>query len=156
MQAKVDRKEAEKLATKLSKGKGFDLEDLRSQMLQMENMGGMESLMGKLPGVGALPPEVLKNQNVSKETGRMVAIINSMTPTERRNPDLIRGSRKKRIAMGSGTQVQDVNRLLKQYQQMAKMMKKMKGGGMMRMMRQLKGKMPGGFPPGGMPPTGRF
>ncbi|MCG8463508.1 MAG: signal recognition particle protein [Xanthomonadales bacterium] len=156
VQSKVDKKEAEKLANKLAKGKGFDLEDLRSQMLQMENMGGMESMLGKLPGVGALPPDALKNQNISKETGRMVAIINSMTPKERRNPDVIRGSRKKRIAMGSGTQVQDVNRLLKQYQQMAKMMKKMRGGGMARMMRQLKNKMPGGFPPGGMPPGGQM
>ena len=147
VQSKVDRKEAEKLAGKLAKGKGFNLEDLRSQMLQMQAMGGMESLLGKLPGVGALPPEALKNQNVGKETGRMVAIINSMTPKERRNPDLIRGSRKKRIALGSGTQVQDVNRLLKQFQQMSKMMKKMRGGGMARMMRQFKGKMPGGFPP---------
>lgn len=156
VQSKIDRQEAEKLATKLAKGKGFDLEDLRNQMLQMQNMGGMESLLGKLPGVGALPPEMLKGANVNKETGRMVAIINSMTPKERRNPDLIRGSRKKRIAMGSGTQVQDVNRLLKQYQQMAKMMKKMRGGGMMRMMKQLKGKLPGGFPGGGMPPGGGF
>lgn len=154
VQRKVDQKEVEKLAGKLAKGKGFNLEDLRSQMLQMESLGGMESLMGKLPGMGSLPPEALQNVNVNKETGRMVAIINSMTAKERRNPDIIRGSRKRRIASGSGTQIQDVNRLLKQFNQMAKMMKKMRGGGMQRMMKKLKGKMPGGFPPMGGPMGG--
>lgn len=150
VQRKVDAKETQRLAGKLAKGKGFDLEDLRSQLQQMESMGGMESLMDKLPGMGsAVPAELIKNQTASKESRRMVAVINSMTPKERRNPDLIRGSRKKRIAAGSGTQVQDVNRVLKQYQQMAKMMKKMRGGGMARMMKQLKGRMPGGFPPVG-------
>ena len=148
---KVDRDKAEKLAKKLQKGKDFDLEDFKEQMLQMANMGGMRSLLDKLPGMGELPEQV-KNQVNDKEMGRLIAIINSMTPHERRFPAVIKGSRKRRIAAGSGTQVQDVNKLLKQFTQMQKMMKKMKGGGMKKMMRTLGGRFPGG----GMPPGGGF
>ena len=150
VEAKVDREQAAKLAAKVKKGKGFDLEDFRSQMEQMMNMGGMSSLLDKLPGMEGLPKAV-KDQASDKEVKRLMAIIGSMTPQERRYPDLIKGSRKRRIAAGSGTQVQDVNKLLKQFAQMQKMMKKMKGGGMAKMMRGLKGKLPmGGM--GGLPP----
>ncbi len=140
----VDKEEAAKLAGKLKKGKGFNLEDFRGQIQQMKKMGGMASLLDKMPGMGGLTPE-LKNQVNDKEISRLEAIINSMTPQERRKPDIIKGSRKRRIAMGSGVQVQDVNRLLKQFNQMQKMMKKMKKGGMSKMMRGLKGKLPPGM-----------
>ncbi|MBT2998925.1 MAG: signal recognition particle protein, partial [Candidatus Thiodiazotropha sp. (ex Ctena orbiculata)] len=140
---KVDQDKAAKLAKKLQKGKGFDLEDFREQMLQMANMGGMSGLLDKLPGMGEIPDHV-KNQVNDKEVGRLIAIINSMTPHERAFPAVIKGSRKRRIAAGSGTQVQDVNKLLKQFMQMQKMMKKMKGGGMKKMMRGMAGKFPGG------------
>jgi signal recognition particle subunit SRP54 len=153
VQSKVDKKQAEKLVKKLKKGKGFDLADFREQLLQMSNLGGMASMMEKLPGMNEIPDQV-KNQVNDKEMVKLVAIINSMTPKERELPALIKGSRKRRIAAGSGTQIQDVNRLLKQFAQMQKMMKKMKGGGMAKMMRGLKGRMPGGMPPGGMPPGG--
>ncbi len=145
---KVDQDKAAKLAKKLQKGKGFDLEDFREQMLQMANMGGMSGLLDKLPGVGALPDHV-KNQVNDKEINRLIAIINSMTPHERSFPAVIKGSRKRRIAAGSGTQVQDVNKMLKQFTQMQKMMKKMKGGGMKKMLRGMAGRLPGGMPPGG-------
>ncbi|WP_275096785.1 signal recognition particle protein [Sedimenticola hydrogenitrophicus] len=149
VQGKVDQAKAEKLAKKLHKGQGFDLEDFRDQMEQMSNMGGLNSLMDKLPGMGNVPEHVKKQVN-DKEITRSIAIINSMTPQERRFPNLIKGSRKRRIALGSGTQVQEVNKMLKQYAQMQKMMKKMKGGGMAKMMRGLKSKLgPGGMPPGG-------
>ncbi len=149
VQGKVDQAKAEKLAKKLHKGQGFDLEDFRDQMEQMSNMGGLNSLMDKLPGMGNIPDHVKKQVN-DKEITRSIAIINSMTPQERRFPNLIKGSRKRRIALGSGTQVQEVNKMLKQYAQMQKMMKKMKGGGMAKMMRGLKSKLgPGGMPPGG-------
>ncbi len=144
-QQKVDQDKAQKLAKKLKKGKGFDLEDFRDQMLQMSNMGGVAGLMDKLPGVANLPQNV-KSQVNDKEFNRLIAIINSMTPQERLRPAIIKGSRKKRIAAGSGTQIQDVNRLLKQFAQMQKMMKKMAKGGMAKMMRGLKGKMPPGMP----------
>ena len=143
-QHKVDHKEAEKLATKLKKGKGFDLADFREQLRQMQNMGGMASLMDKLPGMGDLPAGV-KDQVNDRDMLRLGAIIDSMTPGERQRPEIIKGSRKKRIASGSGTQVQDVNKLLKQFKQMQKMMKKMgKGGGMKKLMRGIPGmpKMP--------------
>ncbi|MCW8891217.1 MAG: signal recognition particle protein [Sedimenticola sp.] len=157
VQGKVDQNKAEKLAKKLHKGQGFDLEDFRDQMEQMSNMGGLNSLMDKLPGMGKIPDHV-KNQVNDKELVRTIAIINSMTPQERRFPNLIKGSRKRRIALGSGTQVQEVNKMLKQFTQMQKMMKKMKGGGMAKMMRGIKSKMGpgGGMPPGGMPPGGGF
>jgi len=147
---KVDKDKAEKLVTKIRKGRGFNLEDFRSQLEQMQSMGGLSSLADKLPGMSNLPDQV-KSQVDDGQTRQMIAIINSMTPHERRFPDVIRGSRKKRIANGSGTQIQTVNRLLKQHSQMQRMMKKMGGGGMAKMMRKmnsLKGQMPGGRFPG--------
>ena len=141
IQEKVDIAKTEQLAKKLNKGKGFDLEDFRDQLMQMENMGGIGSMMEKLPGMGAMAGRV-QEQAASSQMKGMLAIINSMTPHERRFPDVIRGSRKRRIAAGSGTQVQEVNRMLKQFSQMQKMMKKMKKGGMKNMLRGMKG-MPG-------------
>jgi signal recognition particle subunit SRP54 len=143
---KVDHKKASKLARKIKKGKNFDMNDLRDQLTQMQDMGGIGSLMDKLPGAGQLPAGV-KNQMDDKQFNRMVAIINSMTPQERRFPDIIKGSRKRRIATGSGTQIQEVNRLMKQQLQMRKAMKKFgKGGNMKNMMRSMKGRMPPGMP----------
>jgi len=153
VQSKVDREKAEKLVSKLRKGKGFDLTDFRDQLQQMSSLGGMAGLMEKLPGMGQVPDHV-KNQVNDKEVVKLIAIINSMTPQEREFPAIVKGARKRRIAAGSGTQVQDINRLLKQFTQMQKVMKKMKGGGMAKMLRGLKGRIPGGFPPGGMPPGG--
>lgn len=152
VEQKVDRKKAEKLAKKVKAGKGFDLEDFREQLVQMKNMGGMMGLMDKLPGMGNMSDQI-KDQMDDKVTVRMEAIINSMTPAERARPEIIKGSRKRRIAAGSGTQIQDVNKLLKQFTQMQKMMKKMSGkGGMQKMMRSMKGMMP----PGGMGGFGGF
>ncbi len=151
VERKVDKDKAEKLAKKVMKGTGFDLEDFREQLVQMKNMGGLTSMMDKLPGMGNVP-QAAKDQLNDKVTIRMEAMINSMTAKEKAFPEVIKGSRKKRIAMGSGTEIQDVNRMLKQFKQMQKMMKKMKGkGGMMKMMRGMKGMMP---PGGGMPPMG--
>jgi signal recognition particle subunit SRP54 len=141
-QEKVDKDKAEKLAQKLTKGKRFDLEDFRDQLMQIENMGGLGGLLDKLPGMGNLPAGVADTVD-DRQTRRMIAIVNSMTPRERRFPEIIRGSRKRRIATGSGTQVQDVNRLLKQFAQMQKMMKRMGKGGMSKMLRGMRGKMPG-------------
>ncbi len=143
-QHKVDHKAAEKLAKKVAKGKGFDLEDFRMQLQQMQNMGGIASLMDKMPGMGNMAGAV-KNVD-EKQFTRLENIIGSMTMKERKFPAIIKGSRKRRIAAGSGTQVQDVNRLLKQFTQMQKMMKKMSKGGMGKMMRSLKGRMPPGMP----------
>jgi len=159
VQSKVDKDQAEKLVKKLKKGKDFDLSDFKEQLEQMNKMGGMMGMMEKLPGMNQLPEHV-KNKASDKEMGKLVAIINSMTPKERQFPAIIKGARKRRIAAGSGTQVQDVNQLLKQFAQMQKMLKKMKGGGMAKMMRSMQGRLPpgfmpgGGFPPGGMPPGG--
>jgi signal recognition particle subunit SRP54 len=138
----ADQEKAQEFARKLAKGKGFDLEDFRDQLLQMEKMGGLASLMEKLPGAGEVS-EAAKSQLGDRQVRRLVAIINSMTPAERGNPDAIRGSRKRRIAAGSGTQVQDVNRLLKQFDQMQKVMKRMGKGGLQRMLRDVKGRLPG-------------
>ncbi len=150
-QRNVDQQQAEKLAKKLKKGKAFNLEDFRQQLQQMKKMGGLAGLMDKLPGMGQIPDHVKQQANDDTQLRRLEAIILSMTPHERRYPDVIRGSRKRRIAMGSGTEIQDVNRLLKQFTQMQKMMKKMSGkGGMANMMRSLKGRMGGGMG-GGMP-----
>lgn len=142
---KLDKDRALYLADKLKKGKGFDLEDFREQLLQMSKMGGMAGLLDKLPG-GANLPAGVKSQVNDKEMGRLVAIINSMTRQERRFPDIINGSRRRRIANGSGTQVQDVNRLLKQFTQMQKMMKKASKGGLRNMLRGLGGRLPTGRP----------
>ncbi|MEK9654241.1 MAG: signal recognition particle protein [Halieaceae bacterium] len=148
VERKVDRDKAKKLATKVQKGGRFDLEDFREQLQQMKNLGGMSAMLDKMPGMSGMAQAA---QNVdTKQFVRMEAMIDSMTPKERRNPDLISGSRKRRITLGSGTAVQDLNRLLKQHKQMQKMMKKMKGGGMQRMMRGLGG-LTGG-PGGGLPP----
>jgi signal recognition particle subunit SRP54 len=142
---KVDKDKAAKLASKLQKGKRFDLTDFHDQLEQMMGMGGLGSLIDKLPGVGQLPQNV-RDQVNDRDMHRMLAIIRSMTPKERRFPDIIKGARRRRIAAGSGTQVQDVNRLLKQFTQMQKMMKKMSKGGMKNMLRGMKGRMPQGFP----------
>ena len=146
VERKVDKVQAEKLAQKITKGKGFDLEDFRDQMMQMQKMGGIMGMVDKLPGMDKLPQKAL-DQVGDKKTDQVIAIISSMTPHERKFPAVIRGARKLRIAAGSGTQVQDVNRLLKQFLQMQKMMKRMKKkGGMKGMMDQMRG---GGAP--GMP-----
>ncbi len=152
---KVDKQKAEKFARKIKKGKGFDLEDFKEQLQQMQNMGGVSNIMDKLPGMGALPPGAAQMVDDS-QFRRMEAIINSMTLRERVNPDILNGSRKRRITQGSGTQIQDLNRLLKQHKQMQKVMKKMKGGNMANMMRGLGG-MQGAPGAGGMPgmPPGR-
>ena len=147
---KIDKVKAEKFAKKIQKGKGFDLEDFREQLQQMNNMGGMMGMLDKLPGMGQLANADMSG--AEKGMKQMEVIISSMTPEERRKPDIISGSRKKRIAKGSGTQIQDVNRLLKQHKQMSKMMKKFSGkGGMSKMMRGMKGMLPPGMGgPGGM------
>jgi len=146
---KLDKKETAKLAKKFKKGKSFNLEDFLTQIQQMNNMGGIAGLMDKLPGVGQMPDEV-KDKINNKEIDRLQAIIFSMTKEERRKPEIIKGSRKRRIAAGCGQQVQDVNRLLKQFTQMQKMMKKMRSkGGMAAMMKQMKGAMGGGAGGGG-------
>ncbi len=144
---KVDKQKAQRLAKKIQRGKKFDLEDFRDQIEQMSNMGGITSMLDKLPGMGQLPPgaQAQLDDGMFKQMG---VIIDSMTPHERRFPDVINGSRKQRIARGSGTQVPDVNRLLKQHKQMQKMMKKVsKKGGMQKMMRGMQA-MQGARPPG--------
>jgi len=148
IEGKVSRDKAEKLQAKLKKGRGFDLADLKDQLEQMMNMGGMAAMLEKLPLPGNLNPAALKDQANEKQMRRQIALINSMTPGERRFPKSINGSRKRRIANGAGLEVQDLNRLLKQHQQMEKMMKKMSKGGMKKMMRSLG---QGGLPPGMRP-----
>lgn len=148
VQRHVDQEKAEKLARKIKRGKGFDLDDFRSQLQQMQSMGGVGNLMDKLPGMGQVPDHV-KNRVNDKQTDHMIAIINSMTLQERRFPDVIRGSRKKRIALGSGTKIQDINRMMKQFSQMQRMMKKFGKGGMKGMMKKMTGMT-------GQPPPGRF
>jgi signal recognition particle subunit SRP54 len=150
VQRKVDTEKAEKLATKMVSGKKFDLGDFRDQLEQMNNMGGMRSMMDKLPGMGQIPDQV-KAQVDDKQTSRMIAMVNSMTPKERKFPDILNGSRKRRIAAGSGVQVQDLNRLLKQFEQMQKMMSKFQKGGFKSVMKQFAGKMGMGGMGGGMP-----
>ncbi|MGB0459032.1 MAG: signal recognition particle protein [Porticoccaceae bacterium] len=146
VERKVDKKKAEKFAKKVAKGKRFDLEDLREQLQQMKQLGGMESMMDKLPGMGNMA-QMTQQKDMTGQFSKMEYIIDSMTPKERANPDILNGSRKRRITQGSGTTIQDLNRLLKQHKQMGKMMKKMKGKGMQNMMRSLGG----GLPPGGFP-----
>jgi signal recognition particle subunit SRP54 len=140
--AKVDLEEAKKIAEKVKKGKGFDLEDFKSQIAQMNKMGGVASLMDKLPAnlLGQVDPAKLQDD---KQLKRIEGIINSMTPQERRKPELIKASRKRRIAAGAGVPVQAINQLLNQFEQMQKMMKMMKGGNLQRMMRNMKGMLPG-------------
>lgn len=150
VQGKIDRDKAEQLVKKIQKGKDFDLADFRDQLLQMYKMGGMAGLLDKLPGMGQIPDH-FKQQVNDKEMKRLVAMIDSMTPQERAFPAVIKGARKRRIALGSGTQIQDLNRLLKQFTVMQKTMKKMKGGGVTRMLRSLSGRLPGMGMPGRMP-----
>jgi len=147
IEGKVSKEKVDKLEKKLKKGRGFDLSDLQEQFQQMMNMGGLSAMLDKLPIPGNVNPAALKQG--ADETGlrRQIAIINSMTAGERRFPKTINGSRKRRIAAGAGLQIQDVNRLLKQFTQMEKMMKKMSRGGMKKMLR--------GMPGGGMPPGSR-
>ncbi len=151
---KSDQDKMEKLATKIASGKRFDLNDMREQLLQMQNMGGMAQLMDKLPMMPKVGDAAAAGAMGDKEVRKMVAIINSMTPKERRFPDLLNGSRKVRVARGSGTHPSDINKLLKQHMMMEKMMKKLSGGGIKGMLRALKGGMGGGM--GGMPPGGGF
>jgi len=140
--AKIDLQEAKRVADKVKKGKGFDLEDFKQQIAQMKKMGGVASLIDKLPAqlVGQINPAQLQDDGQFR---RIEGIINSMTPQERAKPELIKASRKRRIAAGAGVSVQAVNQLLNQFEQMQKMMKMMKGGNMQRMMRGMKGMLPG-------------
>ena len=139
VERKADKASSEKIAKKLQKGKGFDLDDFKQQLLQMNSMGGISGMMSKLPGMSQLPQGAIGQVN-DKALSQTIAIINSMTMKERRIPKIIVGSRKRRIAEGSGTQIQDINRLLKQFTQMQKMMKKFtKPGGMKQMMRGMGG-----------------
>ena len=142
----ADREQAGEITRKLKQGKGFDLEDFRAQLQQMLNMGGIGALLDKLPGSTRIP-EPAKSQLNDREIRRQIAIINSMTPRERRRPEIVNGSRRRRIAQGSGTQVQDINRLLKQFEQFSRVMQQMAGGGMARMLRGMKGRLPPGFSP---------
>ena len=145
VEQKVDREKAEKLARKLVKGRQFDLEDFAEQLAQMRNMGGVAGMLDKLPGLPGLPAGMRARVD-DRDFTRMEVIISSMTIQERRHPAVIKGSRKRRIASGSGTQVQDVNRLLKQFTQMQKMMKRARRkGGMARMLQGMRGAMPPGF-----------
>jgi signal recognition particle subunit SRP54 len=137
IEQKADKEKAEKLVKKIQKGKGFDLEDFREQLQEMERMGGVNSMLEKLPGMNAVPSE-MKNKVNDKMLARQIAVINSMTMQERRFPDLIKGNRKKRIAMGCGQELHDVNRMLKQFLMMQKMMKKFKTGNMANMIRGIK------------------
>ncbi len=139
----VDVDEAKKLADKFRKGKGFDLEDFKQQLQQMKKMGGISALVDKLPAQMAQAAQ--GQQFDERQLNRTEGIINSMTPLERAKPDLLKASRKRRIATGAGVSVQEVNRLLSQFEQMQKMMKQMQKGGMAKMMRSMKGMMPKGF-----------
>ena len=149
--AGVDIEAAQKLAAKVKSGGGFDLNDFLAQIQQMKQMGGLSSLMDKLPSQMAAKAGSMDMDKVEKDIGRKQGIIHSMTPKERSRPDLIKATRKRRIAAGAGVQVQDVNRMLKEFEQMQDMMKKMSGGGMMKMMKRMgamKGMMGGGGFPG--------
>lgn len=146
---KIDKTKAEKLVKKIQKGKSFDLNDYYDQLQQLKNMGGISAMLDKLPGAGNVP-EHIKSKIDDREWIQQIVIINSMTKQERKEPDIINTSRKQRIAKGSGTDLQDINKMLKQFDQMQKMMKKMKKGNLMNMMRGLKGSMRGGSPFGGM------
>lgn len=160
---KLDKAKAEKFAKKLKKGKGFDFEDMLDQFQQMRSMGGMAGLLDKLPGMGQMA-KVAQDAAHDKSIKRMEALILSMTPKERRDPELISGRRKMRIAKGAGQDIQDLNRLLKQHKMMSKMMKQMSAkGGMQKMMRAMGGALGGGVPgapgastggPAGLPPGG--
>jgi len=142
-QKNVDIKEAEKLADKVKSGKNFDLDDFKSQIMQMKKMGGVGAMMDKMPAQIAGAASKINPEDGDKSLVQIEAIINSMTPLERAKPDLLKARRKIRIAQGSGTQVQDINRLLKQFEEMQKMMKMFSKGGMGKLMRGLSGRFPG-------------
>ena len=142
-QKNVDIDEAKKFADKMKSGKSFDLEDFKMQMVQMRNMGGMGALMDKLPAQMSSAASKMNSEDGDKAIRRIEGIINSMTPLERKKPELIKATRKRRIAMGAGLQVQDVNRLLNQFEETQKMMKMLAKGGMGKMMRAMQGKFPG-------------
>jgi len=146
VEKKVDKQKAQRLAQKIKRGKRFDLEDFKEQLQQMQNMGGIANMLDKMPGMGGMA-QAAAGKVDDNMFDRMEAIINSMTMKERHNPDLLNGSRKRRITQGSGTNIQDLNRLIKQHKQMQRVMKKMKGGKLANMMRGMN-------PPGGMPPPG--
>lgn len=151
VEEKVDRKKADSLAKKVSQGKKFDLNDLKDQLQQMKSMGGLAGMMEKLPGLGGIP-QMSTKPDVANNFSRMEYIIDSMTPLERGKPEILNGSRKRRITKGSGSTLQDLNRLLKQHKQMGAMMKKMKGKGMKRMLKTISGASSpnsGGALPGG-------
>jgi signal recognition particle subunit SRP54 len=137
----VDIAEAQKFAKKVKSGKGFDLEDFKAQIGQMRKMGGMQGLLDKLPG--ELARAAQSSQVDERAIGRLEGIINSMTPAERAKPEILKASRKRRIAAGAGVSVQEVNRLLAQFDQTQKMMKMVAKGGMQKMLRGLKGAFPG-------------
>lgn len=139
----VDQEKAQELAQKLKTGKGFDLNDFKEQIGQMRKMGGMAGLLDKLPAQFAQAAQQAGSQVEDKTVRRLEGIINSMTPLERAKPDLIKASRKRRIAAGAGVQVQEVNRLLNQFEQTQKMMKQFSKGGLQKMMRGMKGMLPG-------------
>ena len=155
LEQKIDKQKAEKLAKKIQAGRGFDLADFADQLRQMKSMGGMENMLGKLPGMGKLK-EIAKDKLDDGKTTAMLAAIDSMTKKERTRPDLVKnkGSRKKRIAAGSGTSIQVVNQVIKQHTQMQKMMKKFSGKGGMKNMQNMLSRLPGGMgnmlPPGGI------
>ena len=140
VQRNIEVGEAERLARKVSQGKGFDLADLRSQLDQVRRMGGLGALMDKLPA--QMSQRAVAPEQADRQVRRQMAIIDSMTPRERRVPGLMDGSRRRRIARGAGVQVQDVNRLMKQFLEMQKMMKQLKGGGLRRLMGAFKGGAP--------------
>ncbi len=142
IEQKIDKEKAGKLVEKLKKGKSFDLEDFREQLIEMQRMGGIGSMMDKLPGMSAMPAEAKEKMN-DKLLARQIGVINSMTMQERRFPDLIKGNRKKRIADGCGQELSDVNRMLKQFLMMQKMMKKLKSGNMANMVRGVKSQLRG-------------
>ena len=144
VQKGIDQDEAQKMMKKMKSGKGFDLEDFKAQIQQMKKMGGMASLMEKMPGQLGQMAKGLEGMQADKAVGRIEGIINSMTPTERRKPELIKASRKRRIASGAGVTVQEVNRLLAQFEQTQKMMKQFSKGGLSKLMRGMKGMMGGG------------
>ena len=144
VQKGIDQDEAQKMMKKMKSGKGFDLEDFKAQIQQMKKMGGMASLMEKMPGQLGQMAKGLEGMQADKAVGRIEGIINSMTPTERRKPELIKASRKRRIAAGAGVTVHEVNRLLAQFEQTQKMMKQFSKGGLSKLMRGMKGMMGGG------------
>jgi signal recognition particle subunit SRP54 len=139
----IDEQQAVEFAKKLKSGKSFDLNDFKEQIGQMRKMGGISSMMDKLPAQFAQAASQMQAGGEEKAIGRIEGIISSMTPSERTKPELLKASRKRRIAMGAGVQVQEVNRLLKQFEQTQKMMKQFAKGGMAKLMRGMKGMLPG-------------